>query len=662
MAIIEYNDDSGLNRLKKMFEECRDQTQTARDQAAIDADYYHGAQWSASEIAELKRRRQPVITYNLIKNKISTICGVEENSKTDPKAFPRTPRDEDAANVATDVLKYVCDTTRFSQKRIEVFEDTLICGVGGCIVEVEEGQERPEINIRRLRYENIVYDPYSRERDFSDARYVGIATWFDEEEAVKTFGEDSRQIIEDSIDDQSVVSGSDTYEDRPKNSWSDRKRRRLLVVELYHNETDGWNRSVFVSTGILSSGLSEYSDADGKPACPILLTSCYVDRDNNRYGLVRDMRSPQDEINHRRSKLLHLLNTRQTFRKEGAIASRDPQTMRRELNKPDGDVVITKNATWGQDVGIIETGSLAQGQADLLVEAKGFIDQIGPNNALSGVGTETQSGRAILAQQQAGMAMLATVFAAHNDWILCVYRQIWARARQFWTAPMYIRVTDNMDSVQFIYVNEMIETDPETGYPLPQPMIRNRIAEMGVDLEVERVPHSANLQAEQFDQIGQVIQNPEFRTPEVFAAWIANSILRDKKVLIEAVQPKPPDPAMVQLQQRGAMAEIAEKEGSAMEKMADAQLKQIEAAVKAEEVKQVQAQNAMLGMQPNLPQQPAPQQMPQDMGQTPPEQIQQQMMEQQPPPPPFPQPPQPYGEAVPLQNSPLSTLPDGGVF
>lgn len=650
--------ETDFTRLKKLFEEARDTTQSARDEAMIDLDYFHGKQWTGAEIAELKRRRQPVITYNLVKNKISSICGIEENSKTDPKAIPRTPNDENAATVATDVLRYVTERARFPQNRIKIFKDTLTCGIGGAIVEVEESQGRPEIQIRRIRFENVVYDPYSRESDFSDARYLGIAKWMDEADALRIYGEEAQEVITNTIDGTTLSVGSSTYEDRPQNTWSDRKRRRCLIVELYHNEKDGWHRSVFTGAGLISSNVSEYQDAEGRPSCPILLTSCYVNRENERYGLVRDMRSAQDEINHRRSKLLHLINTRQTFRKEGAIASRDPQNLRRELNRPDGDVVIAKNAVWGQDVGIIDTITQFQGQAELLAEAKSFLDQIGPNNALAGVKTESQSGRAILAQQQAGLSALATIFADHNDWVLRVFRQIWACARQFWTAPMYIRVTNDMESVKFIYVNEFV-VDPMTGIP----ETRNRIAEMGVDLEVERVPHMANLQQEQFESIGKILQFPAFQTTEIFAEYIKNSSLRDKKTLIEAVL-KPPPQEVVEMQQRGAEAEIAEKEASTKDKEAAALLKTAQAQKLIAEANLMNLQSSLGGPPQGapLPQEPMPQE-----GMMPPEAQPQfeQMQPPQPMEPPIPEPPQLYGEAVPL-NQPIEQQPlappQSGVF
>jgi len=594
-----------LTRFKEMFEEARDHTEESRKEAEIDSGYYHSKQWTQAELATLKKRKQPPITYNLVRSKIESICGVEENTETSPKAWPRTPDDEKASEVATDTLRYVTDKNRFGKTRIDVLRDMIVRGTGGAIVEVEQkgpnqaqlmqttaltpSQPRYEIKIRKLRWETIFYDPYSRETDFSDARYMGVAQWMDADDAIAFFGETARQPVESALNNTGLFSKGghyDSYDDRPLYTWADKKRRRVLVVEVYYREGLQWHRAVYTGGGVIEDTASAYLDEDGVPTNPIELVSCYVDDDNNRYGLIRDMRSPQDEVNARRSKLLHQLNTRQTFRKEGAIAGKDPQKMRREMNKPDGDVVIARTAKWGEDIGIIDTNMQMQGQAELLAEAKAFLDRLGPNNALQGRGTEDQSGRAILAQQQAGLAELATVFAAHNDWMLRIYRQIWARARQYWTAPMWIRVTDELEAPKFIQLNEVVgyepvldangypqvQFDPQTGMPVidpatgqiqtvpPRPIMQNRIAEMGVDLIVDRVPASATIVAEQFSELVELAKAGMPIPPQ---AIIMASMLRNKKQILDFIEQatqqqtgaNQPPPEVVQAELDGKLAE-----------------------------------------------------------------------------------------------------------
>ena len=55
---------------------------------------------------------------------------------------------------------------------------------------------------------------------------------------------------------------------------------------------------------------SPFLDHQGKSTSGLLMTSAQVDRENNRYGMIRDLISEQDEINKRRSKALHLLSVK----------------------------------------------------------------------------------------------------------------------------------------------------------------------------------------------------------------------------------------------------------------------------------------------------------------------------------------------------------------
>jgi hypothetical protein len=98
--------------LVQMFEEAEDATREARKLAERDRDYYDGKQWTADETSALEKRKQPVVTYNRIQRKVDYLSGLEKQQRKDPKGFPRTPKDEKAADAATDAIRYVCDDTR----------------------------------------------------------------------------------------------------------------------------------------------------------------------------------------------------------------------------------------------------------------------------------------------------------------------------------------------------------------------------------------------------------------------------------------------------------------------------------------------------------------------------------------------------------------------
>lgn len=559
-----------LPQLKSMVERATDLTSDAREASERDRDFYDGYQWTAEEEAILKKRKQPIITINRIKRKVDAMVGIEQRGRVDPVAYPRNPSDEEAADIATKALRYVEEVERVDVKRSNAFENLLIEGYGGVEVIAEEYNGQLEVCVKRLRWEEIFFDPHSREKDFSDAAYVGVLKWMSLDAATEyamQFWDGEPEELESLLDTgpQSNTTG-ETFEDRPQREggmeWTDKRLKRVRVAQMYYKRLGSWHLAIFTGKGELYNGPSPYVE-NGKPCCPIVLMSGYVDRENRRYGVVRDMISMQEEINKRRSKLLNALNNRQTMGTKGAV---NVAEVKRQLSMPDGHVEVDP-AAFDPESGmrpfeIIPTVDLTNGQFSLLQEAKGEIDMLGPNPSLMGQDNSAKSGRAIMAQQQAGLAELAPIYDSLRDWTERVYRAVWHRIKQFWREPRWIRVTEDEAAVpKFLGVNQMAMTPAG-------PQMMNAIAEIDVDIIVDQAPDYASLRAEQFDKIADLMGRGVPIPPDVLLDF---ADIRDKRKLLEKMQPPPELQQQIQqqeqmakqLEMRDAMAEITKTEAEA---------------------------------------------------------------------------------------------------
>jgi hypothetical protein len=283
--------ESGVTTpLVRMFEEAESTTSTNRRLCERDRDYFDSKQWTAGEEAELKKRKQPVVTYNRIQRKVDYLSGLERQQRKDPKAFPRNPADEDAANAATDAVRYVCDSANWDEKRSAAWDNLLIEGTCAVMVVHKNGRQGPDPDIIQIPWDRFFYDPHSCKPDLSDARYMGIVTWYDLEDALLKWP-DGGSLLESVID---TARSSETYDDKPKtNMWADFTRRRVRVVEGYYKVKGVWSRCVATRGGELEPAApSPYMDEEGQPENPIKAMSLYVDRDNNRYGAVRVLMIP----------------------------------------------------------------------------------------------------------------------------------------------------------------------------------------------------------------------------------------------------------------------------------------------------------------------------------------------------------------------------------
>lgn len=562
-----------LARLKAMFEEARDLTSDARTQAMVDIDYYDSKQWTPDERRVLQKRKQPDNVFNRIKPAVNGILGVVQRGKSEPRAWPRTPQDEDSSDVATDTLRYIGEFNRFDALKLDVFKDILVPGTGAVVVEVDSDKQ---VKLTQARWEEFFYDPRARRPDFKDARYMGIAKWMYADDVSAMFP-DKREDIDRTVSAGSMGAPDESFADRPQGvSWVDRRGRRMLVVDVYHRDGGNWMRTVYHCGDVLSHGPSPYLNAKGEPDCPIEAQSAFVDRDNNRYGAVRDMRGPQDEINKRRSKALHHLSTRQL--KQTAPGEVNIDAARREAARPDG--VLPHNFD------VVQTADMTSGHLTLLQEAKAEIERMGPNPAILGREGQGSSGRALLARQQSGLIELAILFGGLEDWELRVYRQMWARARQFWTDPMWIRVTDDEGAPKFVQLNEPQMGQPQvvaddTGRSMIQPTVlgyKNAVAEMDVDIIIDATPDTANVQAEAFQDIVQLVgSNPIYAQQVPFELLLSLSPIPHKKSLRDQIKAAKEEAMRAQAaaqQQQAAM--VGAKVQSETEKTA-AETRKIEA-------------------------------------------------------------------------------------
>src|SRR4029077_5286294 len=115
--------DEQHKQLVRWFEESELARQDEIRLAENDSSYHDHVQWTKDELDELKKRGQPAIVINKVHDKVQLLCGMERKARTDPKAFARTPAEEDRADAATQALRYISDDNNFSLVRSAVFEN-----------------------------------------------------------------------------------------------------------------------------------------------------------------------------------------------------------------------------------------------------------------------------------------------------------------------------------------------------------------------------------------------------------------------------------------------------------------------------------------------------------------------------------------------------------
>lgn len=580
---------SDVVKFEEWFAAAEDATIAARAESERARDYTNGHQLTAEERAELQRRGQPDGVVNRIRRKIEWLKGLEVKQRTDPKAFPRTPQHQKDAESVTDAIRYVCDKEDWDGVRSDVYDEFLVEGFGGCeVIHQQNAKGEIDVKVNHYPWDRLFYDPHSRKDDFSDARYKGVVLWMDGADF-----KDQYPDLKDHIAGMAQDFAMDTYDDRPADKWYDAKRDRVRVVLMWYREKSAWKWVKFIRGAPIDEGDSPYVDDQGESVCPLIMQAAYVDRDNARYGIVRDMFFPQDEVNRRRSKALHQSTSRQTMGVKGAFQS--VAEMKRQLAKPDGHVEISIEAfedaarVGMKPFDILPQSDQMQAHFSLLQEAKSEIDMLGANAALEGETGESTSGRAVLARQQGGMIEIASLNDRLHRFTRTVYRHIWMRIKQYWTEERWVRVTDEESNARFVGINQQITLGQALGempeqeaamiaqhiglYPGDPRLnevveVRNNVHDLDVDIILEEVPDRVTLEGEVFEAL--LKYGPQIPPAVLIEADPTLPSKRKEKLLEMMQQPPAPSPAE-QLEMAGKEADIFETQAKTAKLQAEAQ-------------------------------------------------------------------------------------------
>lgn len=506
VATIAPRDDAAKRdlfiKLKSWFEHEHMLQQVNRYQMALDCDYYDGDQWLPHEAADVRARGQNPIVYNEIKPTLDWLIGTERRTRRDFKVLARANKAKEAADDAqlkTQLLKYLDDVNRAPFERSRAFDDAIKAGMGWIEVRVTSDPEDELIALRSESWRNMLHDSIqARHRpDPDEWRYVFRFKEVDLDVAQAYFPDQTEALERAStmgdwtgLDDDwngawptgRITSSNDlparwiTY--NPESELTN-PRKRVSLVECWYRaptrETTGKGAStqdrtrmamrvaIFTKHDLLLDLDSPYSH--GK--FPFVPLWCYRRKgDGLPYGVVRNIRGPQDDLNKRMSKAQFLMAVNQLRVEEGAIdeAVMDMEEIRAEVAAPDGIAVFAKGALSGQKVQVRDGKDLAQGHVAMAERDAVAIRSVsGVTMENRGVSSSAASGKAILAKQDQGSMVTAEVF----DNMLFAHQLegelALALIEQWYTEEKTFSVTGDRYKLDYYTINER---DPATGQRL----------------------------------------------------------------------------------------------------------------------------------------------------------------------------------------------------
>ena len=609
-------------KLNDWFDQCREAHAENREQMAIDEDFYDGDQYRDEDAAVLLERGQAPLVYNLIKPAVDWVSGTEKRTRVDFNVLPKqdTSFHRDSALNKLKLLKHVSDVSKAQFHRSDAFKKATIVGVGWMECGIRNDETDEPIYIRSENWRSIWYDNLSVERDLSDARYMFRTRWVDLDIACEMFPDRKEALKQAAFrrdhdlfanDDEWVgnIYRNRHFEDGAESTtlrrtfsndplYSNTKRDRVRLVECWYRKPRNMQRlrgdsshccygeefnpenprhaeavqegilscydavvmemrvAIMTEKHILQEMKSPYRHNDF-PFTPIW--GFRRGRDNLPYGLPRQSRDPQEDLNKRRSKALHILSTAQIIADKNAVDDWDEAAD--EAARPDGIIKVRGDSRFE----INTDRQLAQQHIELMLQDREFINNIsGVTGENLGLDSNAISGKAILAKQSEGSVVTFELFDNLRYALQLNGEKILSLIEQWYDQPKIVRLLGDRGQTEFVTLNQP-EQDPVTG----QLVVKNDITRTRSDFVVDSQDFRQSVRQAMFEQMLNMMKTlPPEISISILDLVIDLSDLPGKDELVERIRKmngqtapgEQPTPEQVQREQAEAAASELERE------------------------------------------------------------------------------------------------------
>ena len=627
------------------YERARDNGHLDYVDMALKCDeYYQGDQWDLDDQAALEAEGRPALTINTILPTINTILGEQSSRRADVKFKPRRGGSDDVAHTLTKLYMQIADNNKLDWVEQQVFSDGLIMdGRGYFDVRMDFSDHvEGEIRITAKDPLDILIDPDAKDADPKTWNEVFESKWMTLDEIEELYGKDkSNQLLfvaengmsfgPDSVEYQETrfgdtetnddyfgagVPGDEEYRNVKALRVIERQHKKLTRAAFFVDRTTGdqrecpsqWGESkckkfakkydmelitkvirrvrwtVTCDQVVLHDDWSPYNDFT------IVPFFCYFRR-GRPFGVIRNLLSPQEQLNKIASQELHIVNTTANsgwMVEAGSLVGMTADDLEEHGAETGLVLEYARGTSPPQKIGAnqIPTGLDRIGQ-----KAQANIQSIsGINDSMLGTDSAEVSGVAIQAKQNRGAIMIQVPLDNLRKTRQYLAEKILNLVQTFYTEERVIQVTNEEDPMQ---PREPMMLNAST----PEGDIINNLTIGEYDVIVSSAPARDSFDETQFAE-ALSLRQAGVAIPD--DAIIQYSHLLRKEELAKRIRvmtgQEPPSPEQAQVMQQQQMLAMQNLQLETMKLQAEVEKLQTEAAINVAKVQEVAEVNPQVRM------------------------------------------------------------------
>ena len=459
--------------------------------------YYRGDQWDEFDMQQLDDQGRPALTINTILPTINAVIGEQSAKRADVQFKPRGGGNQEVADVLTKVYAQIADNNKLDWVEAQVFQDGLIQDRGWFDVRIDfDDHVNGEIRIESKDPLDILIDPDAKHYDPRTWNEIFETKWMSLDEIEEVYGQDKADKLR-LLAESGTTLGADSmeyeesrYGDTDDSNYGNqypgdpedaRAVRTIRVIErqyyrlhdcMFYVDTvtgdqrqvpPAWSKkkregfanqfgldiiqkkmrkvrwTVSADTVILFDDWSPYGHFTLVPYFPYF-------RRGKPFGMVRNLLSPQEQLNKITSQELHIVNTTANsgwIVESGSLSGMTADDL--EEHGAETGLVLEFNRGSNPPAKIppnqIPTGLDRLGQ-----KAANNIKQIsGISDAMLGMDSAEVSGVAIQQKQNRGSLMLQVPLDNLAKTRQYLAEKILQLTQAYYTEERIIQITDESD-------------------------------------------------------------------------------------------------------------------------------------------------------------------------------------------------------------------------
>ena len=459
--------------------------------------YYRGEQWDEFDMQQLDDQGRPALTINTILPTVNAVLAEQSTKKADIQFKPRGGGNQQIADVLTQVYSQIADNNKLDWVEQQVFADGLIQDRGYFDVRIDYTDHvQGEVRIETKDPLDILIDPDAKHYDPRTWNEIFETKWMSIDEIEETYGQDkadklrflaetgttlgadSMEYEEERYGDTDEHNYGQQYPGDPENA---RMLRSIRVIERQYYKLDdcmyyvdpvsgdkrkipnAWGKkkrekfadefgldiitkkmrrvrwTVTADTVVLFDDFSPYDHFTIVPYFPYF-------RRGKPFGMVRNLLSPQEQLNKISSQELHIVNTTANsgwIVESGSLSGMTADDL--EEHGAETGLVLEYNRG-STPPGKIPPNQIPTGLDRIGQKAAMNIKQIsGITDAMLGTDSPEVSGVAIKAKQGRGSLLLQVPLDNLAKTRQYLAEKILQMVQTYYTEERIIQVTDEED-------------------------------------------------------------------------------------------------------------------------------------------------------------------------------------------------------------------------